>query len=306
MRVAAIDCGTNSVRLLIAEPDGQGGLRELDRRLELTRLGQGVDATGEFHPDALARTFAAIEQYAAAIDALGGVDIVRMVATSAARDARNRDEFMAGIMERLGVYPEVIPGEEEAALSFRGALTGVPGAVDPVLVVDIGGGSTELVTGSEGVVEHAISLNIGSVRLRERFLHGDPTTAEQVEAARAFVDGMLDASGVDFTRISTFVGVAGTMTTLSAAVQRLPEYDRIKVHGSHLSPSQLRMMRDELATWSVAEVMEYCPSVPQKRAEVIVAGAIIADAIAERVGVDAVISEADILDGVVLGLLEQH
>lgn len=303
MRVAAVDCGTNSVRLLIAEPDGQGGLREIDRRLELTRLGQGVDATGEFHPDALTRTFAAVDQYAAAVRE-AGVDRVRFVATSAARDARNKDVFVAGVRERLGVEPEVIPGEEEARLSFRGALSGVPGASDPVLVVDIGGGSTELVTGEAGRVTAAVSLDVGSVRLRERFLHDDPPTAAQAEAAEAFVAQLLDGCGVDLSRIQTFVGVAGTMTTLSGAVQRLAAYDRTKVHGSHLTPEQLRSVRDDLLHLPVAEVMERFPSIPLKRAEVIVGGAIIAAAIAARVGRDAVISEADILDGVALGMLD--
>lgn len=303
MRVAAIDCGTNSVRLLIAEADGQGGMREIDRRLELTRLGQGVDATGEFHPDALARTFEALDGYAAAIgDA--GVDRVRFVATSAARDAKNKAAFVAGVRERLGVEPEVIPGEEEARLSFRGARSGVPGATDPVLVVDIGGGSTELVLGEGDEVAAAVSLDVGSVRLRERFLHHDPPTPAQATDALAFVDGLLDGCAVDLTQVGTFVGVAGTMTTLSGAVQRLPEYDRAQVHGSRLSPEQLAGIRDDMLGWTVAETMQMCPSIPQKRAEVIVAGAIIAAAIAERVGEPVIISEADILDGVALGLLD--
>ena len=191
-RVAAIDCGTNSIRLLVAEKGVDGSMVEIDRRLQLVRLGQGVDATGEFHPDALARTFAAIDDHAAVIREFG-CEKVRFVATSAARDARNRDAFFEGVRSRLGVDAEIIPGTEEAELSFQGAIGGVGASQGPVLVMDIGGGSTELITGStSGAISHAISLNVGSVRLKERFLHSDPATEEEIDEAAAFIDGLLD------------------------------------------------------------------------------------------------------------------
>ena len=183
-RVAAIDCGTNSIRLLIAEAGPDGGLLELDRRTEIVRLGQGVDATGEFHPDALTRTFAATDAYAALIrDAGVPSSRIRFVATSASRDARNREVFFAGISDRLGVTPEVISGDTEAQLSFVGALSRVRPPAEPVLVIDIGGGSTELIVGTAaGVVASAISLDIGSVRLTERFLSAHPPAPEAVDA----------------------------------------------------------------------------------------------------------------------------
>ena len=191
-RVAAIDCGTNSIRLLVAEKGVDGSMVEIDRRLQLVRLGQGVDATGEVHPDALARTFAAIDDHAAVIREFG-CEKVRFVATSAARDARNRDAFFEGVRSRLGVDAEIIPGTEEAELSFQGAIGGVGASQGPVLVIDIGGGSTELITGStSGAISHAISLNVGSVRLKERFLHSDPATEEEIDEAAAFIDGLLD------------------------------------------------------------------------------------------------------------------
>ena len=184
-RVAAIDCGTNSIRLLIAEPDGSGGLKDLERRLEIVRLGQGVDASGEFHPDALERTFAAVDQYAELIKKADvEVENVHFVATSATRDVRNRDSFFAGIKERLGVLPDVISGETEARLSFNGALSRVTPDGEPVLVMDIGGGSTELITGSAaGEMQSAISLDVGSVRVTERFLKQNPVADDDLARA---------------------------------------------------------------------------------------------------------------------------
>ena len=199
-RVAAIDCGTNSIRLLIAEPDDSGGLRDLDRRLEIVRLGQGVDATGEFHPDALQRTFAAVDHYAELIEkAEVPVENVQFVATSASRDAKNRDSFFAGIKQRLGVLPDVISGETEARLSFIGALSRVTPEGEPVLVMDIGGGSTELITGgAAGKMRSAISLDIGSVRVTERFLKQNPVADDDLVRATEYVDDLLAESGVDF------------------------------------------------------------------------------------------------------------
>src|SRR5215203_2194980 len=212
--VAAIDCGTNSIRLLIAEPDGSGGLRDLDRRLEIVRLGQGVDATGEFHPDALQRTFAAVDHYAELIKKANvPVEKVHFVATSATRDAKNRDSFFAGIKQRLGVLPDVISGETEARLSFMGALSRVTPEGELVLVMDIGGGSTELITGSgAGEMRSAISLDIGSVRVTERFLKQNPVADDDLARAMAYVDDLLAGSGVDFASIGTWIGVAGTAT----------------------------------------------------------------------------------------------
>ncbi|MGL4831733.1 MAG: Ppx/GppA phosphatase family protein [Propionibacteriaceae bacterium] len=303
MRVGVIDCGTNSVRLLIAESGGDGAVTEVCRLLELTRLGQGVDATGEFAPEALERTLAAVSRYADVI-AQHHVDAVRFVATSAARDARNREAFFAGVRERLGIEAEIISGDEEARLSFAGARSALPQAAAPVLVIDIGGGSTELVVGRGDEVTFATSLNMGSVRLRERFLHDDPPTAEQIESAQAFVEGMLDASGCPFDDVASFIGVAGTVTTLSGAYQRLSVYDRDRVHGSRLSVNDLTALSGQLLTWSVADTLRYCPSIQPKRAEVICGGSIIAERIAARVPVDMVISEADILDGIARELLQ--
>ncbi len=306
MKVAAIDCGTNSVRLLVAEPAGGGGLVDLDRRLILTRLGQGVDATGRFHPDALARTLAAFAEYADVIADLGA-ERVRLVATSAARDASNRDEFFAGARERLGVDAEIISGDEEAALSFRGALTALPDVAAPALVMDIGGGSTELVLGSGGTtptIEHGLSLDIGSVRVRERFLAGDPPTGEQIANASDYIDSLLDGSGVPFADVATWIGVGGTATSLSAVNQRLPEYDRTRVHASIMARDELSALTQQLLASSVAQVRTL-PSMHPKRADVICAGALIADRVGRRVSVDLTVSESDILDGIALGLLAQ-
>ena len=305
MRVAAIDCGTNSVRLLVAEEAPGGGLADLDRRLILTRLGQGVDATGRFHPDALERTLAAFAEYAGVIAGFG-VERIRLAATSAARDASNRDEFFAGARRLLGVDAEIISGDEEAALSFRGALTALPDVAAPALVMDIGGGSTELVLGSGGTtphIDHGLSLDIGSVRVRERFLAGDPPTAARVAEASGYIDSLLDSSGIPFADVATWIGVGGTATSLSALNQRLPEYDRTRVHASTMRRADLHSLADKLLTSSVAQVREL-PSMHPKRADVICAGALIADRVGRRVPVDLTISESDILDGIALGLLE--
>lgn len=299
-RVAAIDCGTNSVRVLAAEAS-PGGFTELFRDLRLTRLGQGVDATGEFHPDALARTFAACDEFAVALAGLG-VDRLRFVATSAARDARNRETFRAGVRARLGVDPEIIAGAEEAELSFAGALTASPDAAAPALVMDIGGGSTELVLGRPGLVIGGVSLDMGSVRLRERFLADDPPTPAQVDAARAFVDELLDAAGVDIGAARTWFGVGGTATSLAAIALGLPTYDRAKVHGAIVPRAELFALADRLLAVPTAEVARI-PTMQPGRADVIGAGALIAARVGERVGVDLTVSEADILDGLVLRLL---
>ena len=306
-RVAAVDCGTNSIRLLVAEADPAGGLVDLDRRTEIVRLGQGVDATGEFHPDALARTFTATDAYAAVIrDAGVRPENLRFVATSATRDARNREVFLTGITERLGVRPEVISGDTEAALSFAGALSRIRPAAEPVLVVDIGGGSTELVVGSAaGRVQSAVSLDVGSVRLTERFLSAHPAEEAAVAAAAGYVDGLLDTTGIDFAGIGTWIGVAGTATTLAAVHLGLARYDRERVHGSTISLPALRALSDRLAGATVAEIRAL-PSMHPGRADVVTAGTLIAVRIAARLGVaEWVVSESDILDGIALELVRR-
>lgn len=305
MRVAVIDCGTNTIRLLVADPGPSVTLTEVERRLELVRLGQGVDATRRFHPDALARTFAAVDGYAAQIRELG-VDRMRFLATSAARDVSNRDEFFEGVRERLGVDVDVISGDEEARLSYLGALSGGPVAEGPVLVMDVGGGSTELILGDlGGSVQIARSLDMGSVRIRERFLAGDPPAPDEVAAARAFVDSLLDESGVDISTARTWIGVAGTTTSISAMTQGLTAYDRAVVHNSAVTVEQIDAMAERLLTTPVAEVLATWPMLQQLRAEVICAGALIVQQVARRVGVPMTVRETDILDGATLELLRQ-
>ena len=299
-QLAAVDCGTNSVRLLVSRlVDGR--LVEVDRRLHLTRLGQGVAATGRFHPEALARTLDAMADFGAELDELG-VSHRRVVATSAARDAANSAEFFDGARARLGVDAEIIPGEEEARLSYAGAVGALPDVAQPVLVMDIGGGSTELVLGSDGQVRHAISLDIGSVRVRERFLHSDPPTAEEVAAATAHIDALLDASGIDFATVATWVGVGGTVTSLSALAQELPTYDRARVHGSVVTHGELDELGQRLLVMPVAAVAQLPTMVPG-RADVICCGALIARRVASHIAPELTVSEADILDGMVLGLV---
>lgn len=301
-RVGAVDCGTNSIRLLIADARPGGGLSEVARELEIVRLGQGVDATGELHPAALARTFAAAERYGEQLRSHGVTpDRTRVVATSAARDARNVGEFYAGMTARLGVRPEIVSGPEEARLSFTGALSGIQATTSggPVLVMDIGGGSTELVLGeTSGQIERAVSLDIGSVRLTERFgplMEG---------AAGAYVDGLLDdldwSAGL-LGRVGTWIGVAGTVTTMSALLQGLTTYDRSKVHGSVLTTDQIISLTARLAALTTEEIRGL--GVPAGRADVIPAGALIADRVARRVGRPMIVSESDILDGIALSLL---
>ena len=308
-RVAAVDCGTNSIRLLVAESDGAGGLVDLDRQTTIVRLGQGVDATGEFRPDALARTFAATDRYAELIRAAGVPrGGVRFVATSASRDAANREEFFAGIESRLGVRPDIISGDTEALLSFTGALSRSRPGSEPVLVMDIGGGSTELIVGSAaGALESAISLDIGSVRLTERFLKTSPPAAADLAAAAAHVDSLLDGSGVDFAGVGSWIGVAGTATTLAGVYLGLETYDRERVHGARLPHAELDAMLGRLSAMTVAEIRAL-PSMHPGRADVVTAGTLIAARVAARLSVpELIVSESDILDGIALGLLtDQH
>lgn len=304
-RVAAIDCGTNSIRLLIAEPNGSGGLKDLERRLEIVRLGQGVDATGEFHPDALQRTFAAAESYAELIKKADVPAVqIHFVATSATRDVKNRETFFAGIKERLGVLPDVISGETEARLSFLGVLSRVKPQGEPVLVMDIGGGSTELITGSaDGDMHSAISLDIGSVRITERFLKQNPVTDDDLERATGYVDDLLAGSAVDFSSIGTWIGVAGTATTLAGVYLELERYDRERVHGSRIPVPAIEELLHRLAGMTVEEIRAL-PSMHPGRADVITGGALVESRIGARLKVsDLIVSESDILDGIALELL---
>ena len=305
MRAAVIDCGTNTIRLLVADPGDGDSLVEVDRRLELVRLGQDVDATHRFHPEALARTFKALDTYAERIHELD-VERVRFLATSAARDVSNGDELVEGVRSRLGVDVDVISGDEEARLSFLGALSGGPVHAGPVLVMDVGGGSTELILGDvDGGVRVARSLDMGSVRIRERFLAGDPPTASEVEAAHDFVDGLLDGSGVPVDEAGTWIGVAGTATSLSAMSQGLATYDRSRVHNSVIGVDEINALADRLLATSVADVMAVYPTLERLRAEVICAGALIVAHVAARAGIAMTVRETDILDGATLELLRR-
>ena len=299
VRVAAVDCGTNSIRLLLADlVDGEA--REVDRRMTIVRLGQGVDATGAFAPEALSRVFAASDEFAGVIRA-AGVERTRFVATSAARDVSNRDEFFAGIRERFGVEPEIISGREEAELGFRGATDALdlPG---PYLVADIGGGSTELVLGDVDGVIAAESLDVGSVRMTERHVTSDPTSADELAAIAEDVDALLDATTVPVAEARAFIGVAGTVTTVAAVALHLPEYDRTAVHHARISAADLRAATTWLTNSSRAE-RSAVRAIHPGRVDVIGAGALILQRLFDRMTVDEVIvSEHDILDGVALSL----
>lgn len=301
MRVAAIDCGTNSVRLLVAEAD-DGRLRELHRQTRIVRLGQGVDRTGVLAPEALARTRAALADYAVVIGELGA-QRVRLVATSATRDAANRDEFTAMVRATLGVDAEVVSGTEEAALSFAGAVEGLPAAPRPLLLADIGGGSTELVLGTaDGMRAH--SMNVGAVRMTERHLHDDPPTGEQVTAAIADVRSALDAAARDVAldTPAALVGVAGTVTTVAALALELPRYDSARVHGSVLSVVAVHDVTDRLLAMTHDQRRAQAVIDPG-RVDVIVGGALVLRTLVERLGVpELVVSEHDILDGIALSL----
>jgi exopolyphosphatase / guanosine-5'-triphosphate,3'-diphosphate pyrophosphatase len=307
-RVAAIDCGTNSIRLLIASQDPSGALVDHDRRLEIVRLGQGIDATGEFHPDALTRTFSVVDSYAQAIRAAGvPTDGIHFVATSAARDAKNRAAFFAGIHRRLAVTPDVISGNAEAQLSFRGALSRIRAKKEPVLVMDIGGGSTELVAGTtSGQIRAASSLDIGSVRLTERFLPGSPPSAADLDRAARYVDDQLVRSGIDLTTVGSWIGVAGTATTLAAVYLGLQSYDRDKVHGSVIPTPDVAELLATLSSLTLEQIRAI-PSMHPQRADVITAGTLIASRVAAAVpATELIISESDILDGIALDLLRRN
>lgn len=328
--VAGIDCGTNSIRLIIADRQASGEpLNVRTREMRIVRLGEGIDKTGQFSPAALERCFAAVDEYAQIISKYGA-DKIRFVATSASRDAGNRDEFFSGIQERLGVTPEVISGEEEATLSFSGATSSFRDEDEPVLVVDIGGGSTEFVLGQRGQVIDAISTNMGSVRIFERYLapvvadakSGDgsldprqtPGIAKALIKAANAIDQLIDEAdkklGLD--RARTLIGVAGTVTTITAHALGLNDYEPEKIHGSRITPAQMLrscnwMMNQPVSARAALGYM------PTGRADVIGAGALVWSRIIERIngeieadgsGLKEILtSETDILDGIALSLL---
>lgn len=312
MRVAAVDCGTNSIRLLISDVGASGSLSEVHREMRIVRLGQGVDATGQFAPEALARTEVALGAYVALMKQ-SGVQRVRMVATSAARDVSNRDEFFAMTARLLGeVVPgavaEVITGTEEAALSFAGAVGELDPAAGPFVVVDLGGGSTETVLGDAAGVRESLSVDIGCVRLTERCLHTDPPTAEEVAAARSAVRTELARTFevVPVEDARTWVGVAGTFTTLAALAHGLHEYDPNLIHLSRVRLDRLAEVTAGLIGMRRSERAALGP-MHEGRVDVIGGGSIVVQELARelsaRAGIgELVVSEHDILDGIAMSL----
>ncbi|WP_030563745.1 Ppx/GppA phosphatase family protein [Streptomyces aureocirculatus] len=306
-RVAAIDCGTNSIRLLVADADpATGELVDLDRRMQIVRLGQGVDKTGRLAPEALERTFAACRDYAAVIKE-HGAERLSFVATSASRDAENRDDFVRGVLDILGVEPEVISGDQEAEFSFTGATKELTGRADlprPYLVVDIGGGSTEFVVGDDHA-RAARSVDVGCVRMTERHLvHdgvvADPPTAAQIAAIRADVEAALDLAErtVPLREARTLVGLAGSVTTVAGIALGLDAYDSAAIHHSRIPYERVAEIADRLARSTHAE-RAAIPVMHPGRVDVITAGALVLLAIMERTGAgEVVVSEHDILDGI--------
>jgi exopolyphosphatase/guanosine-5'-triphosphate,3'-diphosphate pyrophosphatase len=301
--VAAIDCGTNTIKLLIGTAR-EGELDVAVREARMVRLGQGLDASGVIADEALARAFAAIDEYAALIRD-HGVDRVRFVATSATRDAGNADVFTAGVHERLGIDPEVVSGTEEAALAFDGAVRNLRATPAlPVLVVDIGGGSTELIRGSSlaGPPAAAHSMDIGSVRLHERHLRSDPPTMQEVAACVRDIEDHLDQSPVTPARAATVVGVAGTITTIAAGVLDLPAYDREAIDQAVLAVDDVHALVDRLVAMTVNERLAL-PWMHPGRADVIAAGGLILSRVLRRTPVASMlVSESDILDGIAWSL----
>ena len=302
MRVAAIDCGTNSIRLLIADIDGTN-FREIVREMEIVRLGQGVDKTGQFHPDAIARTLAAVDSFARTI-AAKGVEKIRFCATSATRDATNRDLFINGVKERLGIEPEVIPGEVEAALSFQGATKDFNKTEGPFLVIDIGGGSTEFVFGTDKV-EFAKSMNIGCVRMSERHFTGGEAEPGQIAEATADIDEAIAQAAkiVPIKDAKTLIAVAGTATTVAAAALDLPEYDRYSIHLSRISAEKTHAISKQFLAMS-RDARAALGYMHPGRVDVIGAGALVLSRIMYATGAsEFVASESDILDGMAWSLV---
>ena len=318
MRVAAIDCGTNSVRLLVAdlpaEPSGGEPLRDLTRRMEIVRLGEGVDRTGRLAPAAIARTRTALLDYAAEIRHWGAQE-VRLVATSATRDAANADEFAAMVVDAVGVAPEVLTGDEEARLSFTGAVRGLPADVPaPHLVVDIGGGSTEFVAGGvagsgagsgagAGAVRAAVSVDIGCVRMTERHLRDDPPRADEIAAAEVEIVTAVDRALATVGHGAvTLVGLAGSVTTVAGMALGLPHYDPARIHHARISYRDVAKVTADLLAMPRQQRLDIGVMHPG-RADVIAAGAMILRTVMQQCGADTVIaSEHDILDGIAWSL----
>lgn len=311
-RVAAVDCGTNSIRLLIADIGADGKLHDVHREMRIVRLGKGVDASGRLNPEAIERTRVALADY---VDLMRAHEVrrVRMVATSATRDAANRADFFAMTRAELGravagAEAEVITGDEEARLSFAGAVGELAAADGPFVVVDLGGGSTELVVGDGAGVRAAFSADIGCVRITERCLRGNPPDADQVVAAREFATERLTEAftHVPVEGVRTWVGVAGTMTTLAAVALDLPEYDAAKTHLARIDLPRLNAVCDRLIGMNHDERAALGPMHPG-RVDVIGGGAVITEVLAaelaDRAGItELVVSEHDILDGIALSI----
>ena len=303
-RVAAFDCGTNSLRLLVADIDVDAGTSaDLFREMRIVRLGQGVDRTGRIAEASMHRVFAAVEEFMEVVRS-HEVKAIRFCATSAARDAENVGEFLSGVRDRVGVDPEVLAGEEEARVSFAGAVRDLPPLPEPVLVCDIGGGSTELILGdADGRIRSQQSLDIGSVRLNERHLAGDPPSAEEVEAAVADIDATLDACSVDPAEAGAVVGVAGTVTTLAAAVLDLATYDASLIHHAVLRRDAVQGAVTRLLSMMI-EQRKALGYMHPGRADVIGAGGLILDRVLRRTSVNSMlVSEHDILDGIAWSLV---
>jgi exopolyphosphatase/guanosine-5'-triphosphate,3'-diphosphate pyrophosphatase len=303
--VAVIDCGTNSVRLLVGDLDpATGRLRTFERLMRITRLGQGVSARGSLDPEAVERTLTVLREYREVMDRFA-VGRVRATATSAARDADNADGFFDAAEKVLGVRPEVISGEEEAALSFVGATSDLDPAEGPFLIVDIGGGSTELAYGTDRL-EAAISVDIGCVRMTEQFLSADPPKPDELSACLSVVEAYLDdvrLALADIDQARTFVGLAGTITTVAAVEIGLATYDRDRIHHYRLTKPAVEEVFRTLATESIGERIEN-PGLEPERADVIVGGMCVLVQIMRTFGLGScLVSEADILDGLALGLL---
>ncbi|MEX5721723.1 Ppx/GppA phosphatase family protein [Geodermatophilus maliterrae] len=311
-RVAAVDCGTNSIRLLVADVPAEGAHTDLLRRMEVVRLGQGVDATGRLAHEAIERTRRVLAEYAAQARDLGAT-AVRMVATSATRDAANRADFEAMVHQTLGQLPDVVAGDEEARLSYLGATASLAAAAaahggppprPPYLVVDIGGGSTEFVLGDAEGVRAARSVDVGCVRLTERHLHGDPPDADQIQRAEADIRAALTdvAATVPVGEAATLVGLAGSVTTVAALALRLPAYDPVAIHGSRIPVGAVRSVTAGLLT-ATRERRAAAPVMHPGRVDVIGAGALVLRVVMDALALDeVVVSEHDILDGIALRL----
>jgi len=299
--LAAIDCGTNSTRLLVSE----GGTRPLERLMRITRLGQGVDATGRLAPDAIDRTLAVLREYREVMDRFG-VDRVRMTATSAARDAANREDFFAAAAEVVGIRPELLSGDAEGRLSFAGAVSDLDPADGPFVVLDIGGGSTEFIAGSERP-DGVVSVDIGCVRVTEQFLHGDPPAPEELSQAISVVHDYLDDVARELSTVkeaTRLVGLAGTITTVAAVEMGLPTYDRDRIHHFVLTRAAAEEVFRTLAVETRAQRI-HNPGLEEARADVIVGGTAILVTVMRHFDFDeCLVSEADILDGLVRSLAD--